>query len=541
MARGRQGDTFTFDLEPDEEPPAAADALSVRRRRLPRAPGWRAVTGVAAALVLAVGAAGPAWQPDVVRDALLATAPGGVLDLGHAPRQVWRVEVPHPDPVAVMRGLLVLEEDPSSVVDPDGSLTLHGIDPATGRVRWTTVLPETRECGGATTPPDGGDQSVGTAGELVCLGGPQLQHVVVVGPGGAITADRAMTPADGGLSLPLAGGRVLRAVHVGRIAPAPTLTPTAGAAGEQWTLDAPFATAAVRVWVEDAATGAVRVSAQGPGVVFAAGATVTAGDPCVSFMNGTAVLEPDGAWGAGVHGDRAEVETCGMGAAVDLTRPAVTFSPADPTTLASATRLDAVQLLGGGYAVEAGSGSGATPDVHAWQVFTDGGDARGFVPGQPQTAWASDGTVAPIVVAGDTTLAAYAAGTLAERWSTATATGTEQLLAAADGVLLVARTVDVTALDTRTGKTRWTVPLYSHESREPPVAPLGFAGVYTDGGRVVVVENAGGLGAAEHTRWIAIDVASGRTVWRATLTGPAPRAVAGHLVRFDDGAVVGLG
>ncbi|MFJ2298851.1 PQQ-binding-like beta-propeller repeat protein [Oerskovia paurometabola] len=182
--------------------PAPRDPRVQRRRRL-------VVTGVAGALVLVLGGL---TALDVVRarqaDALLRTAPGGVVGLTQPPEEVWSVDTGETWPAFVDDLLLLGLED---------ALVAH--DLSTGKLSWRREELAGFRCG--TMGPAAGLPS--RTSFITCLGGggpvdvfprEPSTTVAVVGSDGEVLARRDLDPSRGASEV-LPDGDLVRAVRNG--------------------------------------------------------------------------------------------------------------------------------------------------------------------------------------------------------------------------------------------------------------------------------------------------------------------------------------
>ncbi|MCL1872334.1 MAG: PQQ-like beta-propeller repeat protein [Promicromonosporaceae bacterium] len=614
MARRRDtGRTVEFDLEPDDEtapgtdrlalpathpsavfsdrPPApgAAEHQAVRRLASPR-PGSTearrrrrlvAASGTLAVLLVAALAATASYRSaaDSLLLERLGSATGGAVGLGHPPRELWSTPVVAPHPLAVLDGLLVVESQGS---DPSDGVTLHALDPRTGKAGWSVHLSGAVDCG------DGGAggfflsgplftadrPSVEDVDEIACLTGEQRDGVVVVGPGGRIRAKRAIEDSAAAAFLAVGPGGTLVLVDVvggpdqapqvrdGDAAPSPdgSISPV---------LASPLVVHDRRIRLEDAATGAALWTTTVPGSTFPAGAAL--GPECIpdgAFPGSAAVVAAGDPAGVSAMYDRsgaiAWYSTCGVEVTFDLGTGAVLAARAtvDPVDQGMASP---VRPLGGGaYAVEDASAGttasvrigadggvsttwsakpGGEPVVH---VFRPGGLAAGEVAGTVVLPRSTDGSEDDVLMTiGTAGTSVYDPVTTARRWTDPRPAA--QLLVRGADELVMSTGSDLTALDPSTGAQRWrTVPWNPVGTQSG--GPLGLSGivaVYTDGRRAVLVEALDDDGRSPDStidrRWTAIDLTTGAREWRATVGGSVPMAIAGHLVRFDADAVVGMG
>lgn len=539
------------ELPPDEGDAGGPDAPDVPRsrlrdtlRRVPR----RRVIAAAAVAALALGAGvGVVAVRDHRVAARLATASGGVVALDHAPRARWRVELDHPRPVAVMRGLLVVAAQPADVSEGTDGITLEGVSLTDGRARWTTTVPGALTCGGGSALAEPHQDRVGTADELVCVTGTALDHVVVVGSDGTVTSTRPIEGRGADETLfPAPDGTLLRVEQDG----SPSSVPGLRDGVLPYTLDGPLVTRGAQVSLEDAVTGGTVWQAVLEGRTAPAGTALWDAGFCLTGTGEDASLHLDLDTSPHVElGARTVwVAACGLDATLDLATGALLHGK---NPFAPGYRLwnRAVQPLDGvGYAVELTDDAvpGGSGDVTS-RLFRDDGTVVGDVPGAADNPWASDGTPATVVLTHRVAaLSAFDAQSAAERWTTRVVAGTPLLARTASTVLLVSGD-ELVALDARTGRTRWKNPFWESDPDLGASAQTGPAAIFdvlTDGRRAVLVEtlpDETGAPSAPNLRWTAFDLATGHVAWTATSTEGWPAAIAGHLVRLDPDAVVGLG
>ncbi|WP_425955604.1 hypothetical protein [Xylanimonas sp. McL0601] len=549
-------------------PPGGADRTATRRRR-------RAVAVFAAlAVAVASGAAATASYRSAADYYLLerlASAPGGVVGLDRPPMERWSTAVAEPTPVAVLDGLLVVD----SRGDPSNGTTLHGIDPRSGRVRWSVRLPGVVDCGSRPRhflygPILTFDRpSVDVVDKLACLTGEQQNGVVVVGPGGRILAKREIADRAAAAFLAVGqGGTLVRVDVVGGPDEVPAVRDGAASPSPDGAispvLDAPLVVHDRRIRLEDAVTGAALWTTTVPGSTVPE-RTPLGSSPCLAALDDTLPAVVAASLGSRYDrsGRTAWYSTCGIDVALDLATGAVlsTHLAVEPALQGFGSP---VRSLGdGAYVVEdptPGKGSvtiaadggvtttweqqeGVDPVVH---LFRPGGQGLGEVAGTVLSPLATDGSHDDLLITtGTEGTSVYDAFDATQRW---TDPGSAmELLVRSARTLVTSTGTDITARDPGTGARLWrTVPWDPANTWSGgPLGLDGIVAVYTDGRRAVLVEALNDFGRSPDggtdRRWTAIDLASGAREWRATVGGRVPTAIAGHLYRFDDDAVVGLG
>jgi outer membrane protein assembly factor BamB len=541
---------FDLEPEPDDDRSATGDLLPDE----PRTTVWttvrswprrRVVAGATAVAVVIAASVGTHLAVDAFRDhrtaARLAAAPGGVVDLSHAPTERWRATMPTPQPLAVVDGLLVVQESAGGARAGAG-VTLHGISLKNGRIRWTAALPDVSSCGNALSSSGLGNADVGPATSIVCLGGSQQERVVTVGPDGEIQSERTLDAIpDVWFTQALDDGTVLRVAHTGPPATVPKVA--ADQATGAWTLKSRLATRGVSIRLDDATTGAMRWERKVDGDSADAGAVLNGYGMCAMNFDGSdldaateVTLDVDGGWSFDVDQRWVSLTTCGVDVQVDrdtgeLVHHSDTLS-GDWTPRMSA-------LADGGYMVPLPADdpqSGGYNDRS--RIVRADGSVAGEVPGPVLNPMATDGTPSDVlIVQTPTGQAAYAPGESKPRWNVPALGGGGPVLAQAAGVVVANDSSQVVALDVVTGKTLWSSRLEDAN---------GFVmNAYTDGRRVVVItavpDADGTIDGDSLTRWTALDLSTGHRDWSAPAKGNFPFLVGGHLVRFEHDAVVALG
>ncbi|WP_425956168.1 PQQ-binding-like beta-propeller repeat protein [Xylanimonas sp. McL0601] len=568
MARRRASSSIVaFDLVPDDElvegvpddvtaetPSHRGERLAAARSRLAAVvrmiPHRRLLAVVAVAVLVVV--AGTA-KADDVRDhrqaARLVGVPGAVVDLGRAPRERWAVDLKNPMPLAVMDGLLVVAESTGGA----RGLTLHGVSPDNGKVRWTSRLPNADRCDGADA--SGGTATVGTADRLVCMtvvGG--QPGVTVVDAGGRVLADRLLET-QGALEFvfPAGDATLLHLAQSDSAMQAPALVPVEADDAEDdgpWTLQGPFTAGGLHVWREDAVSGDVLWDQSLNGATLAAGSEVTGG-MCVGQVDGGPVFASGGSVSS-QFAHQLWVRTCGIDAALDLDTGDV-LSTRPPFGSGDLGSGEMQMLVGGGYTESLPTGAGAdaaapaSADVAvdpASRVFADDRSVVGDVQGTLLSPFATDEASPGLLVTQRTTgLTGYRRADVSELWTVPGAFGTE--LALTDDTVAVQRDEEVVALDALTGSTRWTRPVLPTGDAPDALREFVVDAAFTDGTRVVVVTEQPddvSAGTARPVKtWTAYDLASGDRTWTTRSRDAVPMAIAGHLYRFDADRLVALG
>ncbi|GAB2456171.1 PQQ-binding-like beta-propeller repeat protein [Xylanimonas ulmi] len=555
MARRRTPQTVAFDLIPDDEvdgsladhlaPAGSAPRLRDRiashlieprpSRRRPRA----VRVAVATAAVAVVAGMLAADLPASERTAGLAGAPGAVADLSRAPRERWSLPLGNPVPVALMDGLLVVSE--ASARDAaEGGITLLGVRPRDGAVRWRTHLPTVWGCDSAVRASSAVALTYDAVDRVVCEGS---SGVVVVGPGGEILTQRAPEPSDG-FVVTIPGPDASRVHFATAPVDAATLTPGAAPSDVSplsdhadvgdgpWTLAEAVTMPDLRIWREDAATGTVLWERTEPGERLAAGSEITNGSCVSTDEQGRAHLAGGASLSTG--GDRVWAQTCSLDVALDL-RTGEVLATRSPFAADSALWPPVQPLTGGRYAVA--QTESAAADDGPWDVFSDYGALLGRVRGRPGDAWVADAAAPSLLFAGSPrSLVAYRAADGSVAWTAPR----ESLgvLAQVHGVVVLQTADAMVGLDAATGATRWTRPLADGQG-----AGLVVESVLTDGDRLVVVTRTGdGGGVLDAERvWAAYDVTNGKPQWTTTLRGAAAFVVGERLYSTDDSHLVALG
>lgn len=510
----------------------------------PRSPSGRPdrrlrVLGPVAAVLAVVLGTGLAVEGarDDARMERMRDVHGGVADVSGPLRQIWRweglvgsraaVDEGRGSEVAVLGDVLVFQSDRELV----------GLRPETGEEAWTVRLGADPDCGplGAA-----GWSRIATA-SLVCLAGPgEDRTVVVVGPGGQVSAPRVLAPEDTeryGQPRPGPDGTVLRARRTGTASAVDRGDARCTDTGEcEGTVEAGQD---LTVRAEDAVTGAERWGVEVP-------FRPTRADQCNNWL-GTAwdgspnavdlgqMIDP-GVFGARVDPDLVQLYGCGI-------ESAVTPDGEQLGTGAQPGRGGVDILSTGGFAEV------MFDDEVRTVLYAADGRVVGDVPGYAVEAAVSDGSGPGTLLAmgsADAVLRAYDAdGTL--RWRTVTRTGGQRFLAEVAGTVLVMTGVgDVRGLDAATGATLWRWD--GTEATGGYSEDHYVSQTFTDGESVLLVTENGSGG----TGLVALDAASGEVVWEqhgaTTQDGGLAQgfdtslvAVDGRLLEVTPSGVRGLG
>lgn len=511
---GRRGDTVEVELVPDDGeggPGAAGEPGGPRAGGRRWAARWgrlsrrtRALVGAAAALVVLVPLGSAAVldaAADRERAARMPGLPGGVADLSVAPDPGWEV--------ATDEGVLTVLPD-GGILTRDGTDVL-AVDAATGAERWRRELGMLAECG-----PAGGTAEPGS--RLVCLAGPPDDRTVTV-----VRVD----------------GTVLGTRGLGAVESAGTQVPGVGSVegydGERfrWSLPSVWPAADGALVVLE--PGEVLLSARSRDEARRALAALSPDDlPTLRVVDALTGEER----GAATPRLRTldDLAGCGGGGqewVVDLQQPVAGTSGAYAwmsvcgTPLALGTDGEPVDLptASTGWPVWATDGGVVVRTASGVTVLREGG--RVELPGPPLGVRADDGSSDTVVSWTEDRSVVGTAPDGTPRWTAEgldlALDGRGELGRAAGTVLLAAG--DLVGLDLATGQERWrrddVLPADEETDRR-------VVGVLTDGRTVVL-----GLRRADGYDLVAIDAASGRTVWESGHDGlPLAdlRAVDGHVV-----------
>ncbi|ACZ31729.1 hypothetical protein Xcel_2715 [Xylanimonas cellulosilytica DSM 15894] len=582
MARRRaEGTSFTFDLEPDDgeelftelpvEPSRFARVAGAARARVRAWPRRRVVAvGTAVAVVVAggLGAAALTMQAQHRSWVQVAqTAPGAVVDLGHAPVEAWRVELEFPTPVGLVGETLVVRGrmwGSSGGVGP-----LHGVDLAAGRLLWTTPAPEYAECsvGGASLW-IAATQRVERGDVVVCLASDR-RSVTVVDAAGQVLASRDLAggywddPAQASAVDPLdpyasygehrvlvtRDGGLLRIDRIGAPLPPPSFSVPDGedltGGIPTMTLLTPLVTRDLRVRLEDAVTGETRWETIVDSVDLPAGAEVANGSPCMGWeANGGPAVAADQSWSDDVGPHTLATTMCGLDVTIDLATGEIleqqdVFEPDYQPWRASST-----PLVDGGWG-EIGFDAdrdGQVQDVTT-RIMRPDGSVVGVVPGVVFPPLATDGPASALLVAVSGTgtgVAAYEADDASLRWRDGSL-ASPRVLARTTQAVVVSDGAIVMALDRETGARLWKHALYGDTIVQPD-GGYGIVDALTDGRYVSVVTPATQGSYTDpmtgDKTTTTLDLATGKVVWASTSDDPAPYPIAGRLYRFDHDGVV---
>ncbi|MEV7964030.1 PQQ-binding-like beta-propeller repeat protein [Oerskovia paurometabola] len=453
--------------------PAPRDPRVQRRRRL-------VVTGVAGALVLVLGGL---TALDVVRarqaDALLRTAPGGVVGLTQPPEEVWSVDTGETWPAFV---------DDLLLMPGDGALVAH--DLTSGEEVWRRADLGSSRCGTFFARARG----AAALSTITCLSGGGLEDVVpsyptrppttvsVLGLDGRTLSERALDTSRGDAAV-LADGDLVRAIREDR---------------------------GLVVTVEDARTGDVRWARTVP--------ADSAGD------GGTCEISVDGT----MVDDRESVYFYDLAGLISVTgcRVGATFSPGGDV-LSSGDDAYVEGLADGRFTRMASDGSG-----------TDVLDAEGEVllrgVSEVLEPLATDGTAPPLLFVRPGSGLVALAEDGHEVW--AFPRYTAQVLLTARDMTVVATFPGAVAIDNVTGEELWTWRASERGGSSSSDVSAAFAG---HGSLTVVLGTQPGSGA----RWSSIDLADGSTRWEEPLTVDPYGfvAVSGRLLVVDGQRILRLG
>ncbi len=584
MARHGGPDGLTFELVPEDDGdlavqpplPALLDAAmtvapSVLSRAARRAAAWlrsrtplQLVAG-AVTLATAIGAGTAAVvhadRTDAVR---LATATGGVADLGLPAHTLWRTELEtsaslarYPiRPVGVLGGRrgdvvvvavpdFALSDPPSPIPDErrDPGYQLYGIDLDTGARRWTVPVGEAAACGS-------GSRALGRtraaqptiAPHLVCTWGRGTgSRVAVVAPDGTATRRTPVALDDTTRVWPGPGGTLWRTERPG-VRPAGLRLVSNPDWG--WRFSAAFDVPPVRLSAEDPVTGQRLWSTILPG-----GRLDVLDDwtRCTDTRRAQAVLDV-GAVDADVSDDGAVLDVCGFTLVVAADGTVLVRHPSARRDLTSWPRV--ASLADGGLAVgnlrEEDWWSG--PWTRPADVYDRDGERVVHLDGGVLDPLASDGSAGTdrdtgVFVTLDDHRITAVNTTGRALWSRLDRPSVVGAVAHAGGVIVLARfgrttPGELAAFDLGTGDRVWTAPLEG----------MGLGGgtemflraAWTDG-RVVVVVTPGTRVLTASPAWTAYDLRTGAQVWRldgeavARLASPDAEclAAAGRLLCVD--------
>jgi len=521
------------DGDPDDDEPGPGEAPS-------GGPNRRLRMLAPVATVLAIGL-GTGFAVDSARDGArmerIRDVHGGVVDVTAPLEEMWAwdgsvgpfggMSEGRWNEVAVLGDLLAFQSGDHLVA----------LDPETGDEAWRVRLGEDPDCG----PQGSAGWSEAVTLRLVCLVGPGTDRVArVVGPDGAVSAERALDAADTrryGAARPGPDGTVLRAERVGPEPPADANDAECTNPGEcTGTVEAGRD---LRLRAEDAATGEERWSLTVP---FRS----TRADQCTNWYamswDGSEnmvdlddMIDSDG-FGARITGDLVQLYGCGIEAAV--TRDgALLGTEIEPGT----GGVDGLRT--GGYVGYSFDGTMGTT------LYDADGEVVGEIDGYALQPTAVDGVGPDTLLASGEVggrLRAYAPdGTL--RWDVPTPADAQLFLAQAGGTAIVQSGAGkVRGLDLATGAERWAWD--PSRPGEGHAGELYVSRAFTDGLSVLLVieTSYGGTGL------VALDAVSGEVAWEqlgpdGSTGGNVPRpsaglvAVDGHLLEVAPNGVRGLG
>lgn len=532
-----------LDLEPDTDAPHPAGPVPPRRAAgALRGAGRRAhelLRGrrlVAAVVLAAVALTGVVVDTvgDRSRVAALRTAPGGVLDLSGAPREVWRVEAEGRVPgglVAASEGLVVAQHRDA----------LLGIDVVTGERRWTVDLPVGTTCGPGMDLWSG-VYRVEQADRVVCLTAPvgrgardHARAVTVVDARGQVVGTRDVVP-DGSQLVPGPDGGLLRMTWVGDGRPHDAVVPPSLTVDELYSGEAAGAVPEgydLRVRLEDAATGEERWRHTVP---FDAGAGPY---QCVSWA------EDGTAEGVNLRGDvvtRVRDRTIwvgGCGIDAWLTHDGDRLDRAgDPSTFEgfSVAALDA-----GGFVARRG-GEGPSAPVRSDRLLSADGDRSRALGGRYLAPQSTDGSAQDVQLVRRDDVVVALDGSGEELW-TAGVAAIAVPVRTAHVVAVVSQDRAVHGLDLATGEELWMRDdlFEGVDVGMLTYGPYVMEGAFTDGRLAAFVVPDRGRGDVLH--WFALDVATGEDLWSVRTEAEewgAHLTVDGHLVRWSPTEIVGL-
>lgn len=561
-----EGGAFVFDLVDDDV--AGSDAPSTSSDRSgtedPDGDGLgagaplpgtlshrlRLLAPVAAALAIALGTG---FAVDGVRDGArmerVRAAHGGVVDVTSPLEEAWAwsgpvgpagaMEEGRWNEVAVLGDLLAFQSNDDLVA----------LEPATGDEAWRIRLGADADCG----PQGTAGWSEAVTRRLVCVAGAGADRTaVVIGPEGAVSAERVLGAADErryGAARPGPDGTVLRARRVGPEPPAGADDAACTSPGDcTGTVDTGRS---LRLRAEDAATGEERWSVTVP---FRS----TRADQCTNWyathwdgsnnvMDLDDMLDQDG-FGARITSNLVQLYGCGIESAV--TGDGVRLgAETEPGTGGIGS------LRSGGYLGHAFDGSMVTT------LYDADGDLVREVDGYVLEPTAVDGSERDtLLVSGEAVGSGVSeeSGTFGmrlrslapdgtPRWDAATPSDAQLFLAQAGGAAIFQTGAgEVRALDLATGQERWTWDPAEPDDEYP--SDLYVSRAFTDGQSVLLVieTSYGGVGL------VALDILSGEVAWEqygaeSTVDGniPGPSAgmvaVGGNLLEVAPGGVRGLG
>ncbi len=470
-----------MELVEDDAPPSAgpgAPRPSPAQRAVRRVPR-RVRVALAVAVVGALAGTGMSQAAaDAALESRLARVDGLTASLAAPPREAWRVRG---------AGVLAVVDDVVVLWGPDGPRAV-GTDVADGSARYVVPgfcqLVPTGPAAGRTAADDDprpGPVARGRSGDLLFC----VEDVPV----------------------PSATGRFAASTSTGRV-----LDPVTGAVRHEIALGTSGSWHVV--------DGDVVSIAVDPGLHVTAGRwSLDTGRQKWAYRGAAPPAAASGRWETSLRDTTARVRAGLWSVTIDV----ATGTP-DPATITQPRAVDAftADLPGGGsVSVRSSSATGVTTTVQP----PDGGEPF-TVPGRVAVPTVDDASAPGTVLVrqagtrGHQRLTLVDVATGGTRWASTAPAGEVAVLS---GTVLIRDAGGTTALDARTGKTRWSAP--TGDSTAP------VEGVVTDGRRLLALERANGA-----PELVARDVATGAPVW----TSPAPMADAA-LVPLRDGTILAFG
>jgi hypothetical protein len=495
---------------------------------------------VPVAAVLAIGL-GTGFAVDGMRDGArterMRDVHGGVVDVTSQLGEEWTWHGPVGEIGAMDKGRWNEVAALGDLLAFQSGRDLVALEPATGAEAWRLRLGEDPEC----APQGSAGWSEAVTLRLVCLAGSGTDRVArVVGPDGAVSAERTLSAADMrryGAARPGPDGTVLRAARVGPEPPAGANDAECLSPGEcTGTVEVGRG---LRLRAEDAATGEERWNLTIPFRSTRADQCTnwyaTSWDGSDNMVDLDDMLDADG-FGARITSDLVQLYGCGIEAAV--TRDGVPLgTEIEPGT----GGVDGLRTGGYvGYSFDGVMGS---------TIYDAGGEVVGEIDGYALQPSAVDGVGPDTLLASGELgprLRAYSPdGTL--RWDVPTPADVQQFLAQAGGTAIVQSGAgQVRGLDVVTGAERWVWD--PAQPGEGYVADLYVSRAFTDGQSVLLLieTSYGGRGL------VALDAVSGEVAWEdygpdgsGDDSPPRPSAglvaVDGHLLEVAPNGVRGLG
>ncbi|MFC8598306.1 PQQ-binding-like beta-propeller repeat protein [Isoptericola sp. NPDC057191] len=512
MSRRRRSSMATFELEPeelraddpraddprgpDEDAPGPGERLGAALRRV-RPRTWAVVAGAVVGAVVLAGAGTAVGNALAERHrlALLAAAPGGVLDVAAVVSGAggWSVDTDS-GVLAVLTGGVVVVQDGADAV---------GLDATTGAEVWRETLGSLVECG--PTPYSPADWATPVE-QVVCLSGEDTDRTVtVVAADGTVVGSRGLGDVSDLVVAPAAGGSLFVVEPDGPL-PAPRTVAGDGAVeGALRTLDAPGSHARF----EDALTG---TPTEPVAIPFAPRDS----ELCVGWVDDDVQLTFDGYM---ILSSPRLVEFARCGAQLVAAPPGADAMA--PLVGTPSGDQEVTPSVDGGVVV---------PQEDGRTRLTALGGADVLLPGVLLDPDATDGTVGPRLVLTTDGLEALEPDDLTgdPLWvrprpgaggsdAGVVDDGTEVLVRTADAVLLQEATGALVGLDRDTGAERWRVtePVDGWQDER------WLQDVVTDGhdALLMVVVPDGGL------TWVRLDLATGEVRQADARDGSASAAV----------------